>query len=163
MRSNRHHDCGLSVSLSSRVRSFFEQTIIVYGMTMFGNFPIPSAITARIRRDAEKFSGCFNSQVTIQFLHDGDSNARNGNAHLTPKSPNLTNFEVSVQSTALCSILITPRAFGGWHCFGVFGKAVVFVFYCEARSLSGGRRVCGGRQRFVRRVVPRRTTRHTNL
>ena len=26
-----------------------------------------------------------------------------------------------------------------WHCFGVFGKAVVFVFSGDARSSSGGR------------------------
>ena len=103
---------------------FFEPTIIVHGMTMFGNIPIPSAIPARIWGDAEKCSGCFHSQVTTQFFHDEDSGARNRNAHVTPKSSHLTNFEVSVQSTALCTIDRTPRAFGGWHGFGVFGKAV---------------------------------------
>ena len=36
-------------------------------------------------------------------------------------------------------IIVVDDHQAGWHCFGVFGKAVVFVFSGDARSSSGGR------------------------
>ena len=51
----------------------------------------------------------------------------------------------------------------GWHCFGVFGKALVFVFSGGTRSSSGGRLIRDDGERFVRWVAPKRTTRRTNF